>query len=186
MKYLSNKIRTLTLVTVIALLLAVFFYVVIRSGPLAPIAVTVTTVTNQPITPALFGIGTIQARYTHRLGPTVAGRVQNVNVQVGDKVKAEQILAEIDLAAREGFVAAGIRLEWSEEVVAAVAQAGYDPRYGARPLQRALEEMVATPLARWKSTHAGIRSATVRVELEPGGAVRITERPGTGPANPQQ
>ncbi|MDO9042291.1 MAG: efflux RND transporter periplasmic adaptor subunit [Desulfocapsaceae bacterium] len=96
MKYLSNKIRTLTLVTVIALLLAVFFYVVIRSGPLAPIAVTVTTVTNQPITPALFGIGTIQARYTHRLGPTVAGRVQNVNVHVGDKVKAGQILAEID------------------------------------------------------------------------------------------
>ena len=92
----------------------------------------------------------------------------------------------IDLAAREGFVAAGIRLEWSEEVVAAVAQAGYDPRYGARPLQRALEEMVATPLARWKSTHAGIRNATVRVELEPGGVVRITERPGTGPANPQQ
>ena len=95
MKYLSNKIRTLTLVTVIALLLAVFFYVVVRSGPLAPIAVTVTTVKNQPITPALFGIGTIQARYTHRLGPTIAGRVLHVNVQVGDRVKAGQILAEI-------------------------------------------------------------------------------------------
>ncbi len=95
MKYLSTKIRTLALVTVIALLLAAFLYVVARSGPLAPIAVTVTTVKNQPITPALFGIGTVQARYTHRLGPTVAGRVLHVNVQVGDRVKAGQILAEI-------------------------------------------------------------------------------------------
>ncbi len=96
MKYLSNKIRTITLVMVIALLLAAFLYVVARSGPLAPIAVTVTTVNNQPITPALFGIGTVQARYTHHLGPTVAGRVRLVNVQVGERVKAGQTLAEID------------------------------------------------------------------------------------------
>jgi RND family efflux transporter MFP subunit len=96
MRYLSNKFRTLALVTVIALLLAAFLYVVTRSGPLAPIAVTVTTVKNQPITPALFGIGTVQARYTHHLGPTVAGRVLHVNVQVGDRVQAGQSLAEID------------------------------------------------------------------------------------------
>jgi RND family efflux transporter MFP subunit len=96
MKYLSNKIRTLTLITVITLLLAVFFYVVVRSGPLAPIAVTVATVKNQAITPALFGIGTVEARYSHHLGPTVAGRVLHVNVQVGERVKAGQILAEID------------------------------------------------------------------------------------------
>ena len=88
---------------------------------------------------------------------------------VGDIARKELT----DLAAREGFVAAGIRLEWSEEVVAAVAKAGYDPRYGARPLQRALEEMVSTPLARWKSTNPGIRNVTVRMELGPDGAVRL-------------
>jgi ATP-dependent Clp protease ATP-binding subunit ClpC len=82
-----------------------------------------------------------------------------------------------DLAAREGFVAAEIRLAWSDEVVAAVARAGYDPRYGARPLQRALEEMVATPLARWKSAHPASRNVTVRVELDPGGAVRLQVLP---------
>ena len=96
MKYLSSKFRTLVLVVTIVLLLATFFYIAARSGPLAPIAVTVTTVKNQPLTPALFGIGTIQARYTHRLGPTVAGRVRLVNVQVGERVKAGQTLAEID------------------------------------------------------------------------------------------
>lgn len=77
-----------------------------------------------------------------------------------------------ELAAREGFAAAGIRLEWSEEVEAAVAKAGYDPRYGARPLQRALEELVSTPLARWKSTNPGICNVTVRIELGLDGVVR--------------
>ena len=96
MKYLSGRFRTLALMGTIILFLAAFFYVAARSGPLAPITVTVATVKNQAITPALFGIGTIQARYTHRLGPTVAGRVRHVNVQVGDTVKAGQILAEID------------------------------------------------------------------------------------------
>jgi RND family efflux transporter MFP subunit len=96
MKYLSSRFRTLALIGTIVLFLAAFFYLAARSGPLAPITVTVATVKNQAITPALFGIGTIQARYTQHLGPTVAGRVLHVNVQVGDKVKAGQTLAEID------------------------------------------------------------------------------------------
>lgn len=76
---------------------------------------------------------------------------------------ARKELAE--LAAREGFTAAGLRLEWTEEVVAAVAEAGCDPRYGARPLQRAVEQMVATPLARWRIAHPTLRDVTVRVAL---------------------
>lgn len=96
MNYLSGKVRTLALVAAFALLLAAFLYVAARSGPLAPIAVTVIKVAKQPLTPALFGIGTVQAQYSHHLGPTVAGRVLRVHVQVGDKVKAGQVLAEID------------------------------------------------------------------------------------------
>lgn len=72
-----------------------------------------------------------------------------------------------DLAAREGFAAAGLRLEWPEELVAAVAAAGYDPRYGARPLQRALDQMVSTPLARWRLARPTLRDATLRVGWRP-------------------
>lgn len=96
MKYLSNRFRMLALTAAIVLLLVAFFFIIARSGPLAPIAVTVTTVKDQPITPTLFGIGTVESRYTHHLGPTVAGRVLQVNVQVGEKVTAGQALAEID------------------------------------------------------------------------------------------
>ena len=79
----------------IVLLLA-FAFVVLRAGPLAPTQVTVTPVTEGKLTPALFGIGTIEARRAYLIGPTVAGRVLRVLVDVGDTVKAGQLLAEMD------------------------------------------------------------------------------------------
>ncbi|MCC7258959.1 MAG: efflux RND transporter periplasmic adaptor subunit [Gammaproteobacteria bacterium] len=88
--------RSGALVAVMAPLLALFVYVALRSGPLAPIAVTVTTVQSQTLTPALSGIGTVQARYTYRIGPTYAGRIREVNVHVGDAVSAGQLLGEVD------------------------------------------------------------------------------------------
>ena len=88
--------RTLALFAVIALLLSIFFYVALRSGPLAPVAVTTTPVTSRTLAPALFGIGTVEARYTYKIGPTAAGRVLRLAVQVGDRVTAGQILGEMD------------------------------------------------------------------------------------------
>ncbi|HUW54224.1 MAG TPA: efflux RND transporter periplasmic adaptor subunit [Rhodanobacter sp.] len=88
--------RTLTLLAVLLPIALLFIYVILRSGPLAPVAVTTTTVSTRAITPALFGIGTVEARYTYRIGPTVAGRVQQVDVQVGDRVKAGQLLGLMD------------------------------------------------------------------------------------------
>ena len=99
MNFISARLpalRTIGLITAGFLLLAAFFYAAARSGPLAPIAVTVTTVANQPLTPALFGIGTVEARYSHNIGPTAAGRVLRVMVDVGEMVKADQPLAEIE------------------------------------------------------------------------------------------
>jgi len=60
------------------------------------VPVTLTIVENKSITPALFGIGTVEARYTHKIGPTVTGRVKRLDAQVGDRVKAGQVLGEID------------------------------------------------------------------------------------------
>jgi len=88
--------RTLALVLVLVPLLALFIYVALRSGPLAPVPVTVTSVEDRAISPALFGIGTIEARYTYRIGPTFAGRIKRLDVHVGDTVKAGQVLGEMD------------------------------------------------------------------------------------------
>ncbi len=96
MKRLPLQGRTLALLAVIVPLLALFIYVGLRSGPLAPVSVTVVTVESRAVTPALFGIGTVEARYTYKIGPTFAGRVKRLDVHVGDLVKAGQILGEMD------------------------------------------------------------------------------------------
>lgn len=88
--------RTLSLLAVISLLLALFFYVVWRTGPMAQIAVTATTVESRSIAPALAGVGTVQARYTYKIGPTYPGRLQQLHAEVGDTVEVGQVLGEMD------------------------------------------------------------------------------------------
>lgn len=84
------------MIGVLVPMLALFVYVAMRSGPLAPVPVTVATVESRSISPALFGIGTVEARYTYKIGPTVAGRIRRVDVNVGDRVEAGQLLGEMD------------------------------------------------------------------------------------------
>lgn len=96
MKKMPFQKRTLALTAVLVPLLALFVYVALRSGPLAPVSVVLATVENKSLSPALFGIGTIEARYTYKIGPTVAGRVKRLDVHVGDRVKAGQVLGEMD------------------------------------------------------------------------------------------
>jgi HlyD family secretion protein len=92
----SIGVRRLVLGLLVALLVAAMVYVVMRSGPLAPTRVTVAQAAEGRLTPALFGIGTVEARRSYLIGPTVAGRVWAVAVDVGDTVKAGQLLAEMD------------------------------------------------------------------------------------------
>jgi len=77
-------------------LLLAFGWVALKSGPFAPIKVTLTQVTKGEVAPALFGIGTVEARRAYLIGPTAAGRVGRVLVDVGDTVKGGQLLAEMD------------------------------------------------------------------------------------------
>ncbi|HJV60314.1 MAG TPA: efflux RND transporter periplasmic adaptor subunit [Albitalea sp.] len=88
--------RRLVLALLGSMLLAAVAFVMMRTGPLAPVRVTVVQATEERLTPALFGIGTVEARRSYLIGPTVAGRVRAVAVDVGDAVRAGQLLAEMD------------------------------------------------------------------------------------------
>ncbi len=78
------------------LLLLGFGSVVLRHGPMAPVKVTLAQAAVADLQPSLFGIGTIEARRSFLIGPTTAGRVRQVLVDVGDRVEAGQLLAEMD------------------------------------------------------------------------------------------
>ena len=77
-------------------MVAALAFVALRTGPLASTRVTVTSVKDGKLSPSIFGVGTVEARRNWMVGPTVAGRVLSVRVDVGDTVKAGQLLAEMD------------------------------------------------------------------------------------------
>ena len=117
--------RRLSLAALAVLLLAALAFVMLRSGPLAPTRVTVSKVQEGTFSPALFGIGTVEARRNWMIGPTVAGRVLSVRVDVGDSVKAGQLLAEmdpVDLEQRLASLDASITRAVSAQAAAAAQQ----------------------------------------------------------------
>ena len=117
--------RRLSLAALAVLLLAALAFVMLRSGPLAPTRVTVSKVQEGTFSPALFGIGTVEARRNWMIGPTVAGRVLSVRVDVGDSLKAGQLLAEmdpVDLEQRLASLDASITRAVSAQAAAAAQQ----------------------------------------------------------------
>jgi len=75
---------------------------------------------------------------------------------------------------REGLSRRGVKVTFGEEVVQYLARTGFDARYGARPLKRAVEQHVVAPLAQWLAALAS--SAPPRVVLGVGAAGRIELR----------
>ncbi len=72
-----------------------------------------------------------------------------------------------ELVSREGFAKRGIRLEFTDALVRSVADLGFDPVYGARPLQRAIEHRVVGPLARHLLAHPAF-AGLLRVDIAEG------------------
>lgn len=166
MKILPLQRRTLALIAVLVPLLALLAYVAVRSGPLAPVAVTQAQVESRSIRPALFGIGTVEARYTYEIGPTFAGRVKRLDVHVGDRVKAGQVLGEMDpvdlddrLRAQEAAAkrAQAALAEATARQAYAEAQARrYEQLYAARSTS---EEMLATKRQELQIAEAALAAA---------------------------
>lgn len=121
--FAANR-RLFGLLAVLLPLAGLLVFVALRAGPLAAVPVTVATVQSKALAPALFGIGTVEARYTHRIGPTFAGRVATVAVQPGDAVRAGQEVGEMDpIDLDERLVAQEAGLRRAEaNVLAAQAQ----------------------------------------------------------------
>ena len=82
-------------------------WLVASQGPLAPAKVTAATVEQGGLVASTFGIGTVEARRSYALGPTLASRVARVLVDQGDAVRAGQLLAELDPVDLEDRVTSG-------------------------------------------------------------------------------
>ena len=177
MKILALPKRTLALLAVIIPLLGLFIYVALRSGPLAPVAVTVESVSLRAVTPALFGIGTVEARFTYKIGPTMAGRIKHLEVNVGDSVSAGQILGEMEpVDLDERVLSQNAALKRAE---AALREAESRQAYAKSQLHRyeqlfavrmTSEELLSTKRQEWRIAEAALSAA--EEELARAGADR--------------
>lgn len=79
-----------------ALLLGAAWWVATHTGPLAPVQVTVGQVDEGSVSPQRLGIGTVEAQRSWSIGPTATARLRSLAVDVGDRVQAGQVLAEMD------------------------------------------------------------------------------------------
>lgn len=122
--------RQMWVASAVVLVVAALGFVAFRMGPLAPTKVTVSQVKNESLTPSVFGIGSVEAKQSWLMGPTVAGRVLRVYVDVGQTVKSGQLLAEMDpveleqrLRAQEAALAKASSVEVAAKAQVADTQA---------------------------------------------------------------
>ncbi len=73
-------------------------------------------------------------------------------------------LSELEL--REGFKKRGISLKFSQTLEEHLAELGFDARYGARPLQRTIEQKIIAPLANWLLKYPKVADTTVLLDLD--------------------
>lgn len=139
---------TLVLAGAAVSIAAVFIYVAMRTGPFAPVQVTVAAVDERALNPALFGTGVVEARRTYRIGPTVAGRLKRVHVEVGELVHAGQLVGEmdeVDLRARMRAQDASVRRAQAAAMAAQAQLRDASAREQRAAVQRArYEKLLAT------------------------------------------
>jgi HlyD family secretion protein len=99
--------RNLVLGLLAVAFVVAFGWIIATQGPLAPVKVTLDTAKETRLERTLFGIATIEARRSHAIGPTLAGRVAQVLVDQGEAVKAGQLLAEMEPVDLDARLAAG-------------------------------------------------------------------------------
>ncbi|HWU91185.1 MAG TPA: AAA family ATPase, partial [Kofleriaceae bacterium] len=102
--------------------------------------------------------------------PELLGRIDSVlSFRPLAPAALEKIVdLELDkLRRRPGFVARNLRLEMTPAARARLAQLGHDPKLGARPLRRTIEDLVVAPLAERMARDPAWRDQTVRITAAP-------------------
>ncbi len=93
MKLISRRLLYLILLGLV--IIGVITLIAIK-GPMAPATVQTVQLAVGDLEPALFGVGTVEAKRSYTIGPTRTGKLQQLLVDHGDKVVAGQLLGKMD------------------------------------------------------------------------------------------
>ncbi len=98
--------------------------------------------------------------------PEFFNRIDDVVPFLEISADALRLIVELELEKvreREGLRRRNLTVEVDDAAKSRLAELGYDPEYGARPLKRAIEEHVITPIAIELSRQPKLADRTIRV-----------------------
>ena len=105
----------------------------------------------------------------HSFRPEFLNRIDET--VIFNPLRAEDMINIVKIVVRqlqERLEHQKIQLHLSEEVYAFLAQKGYQPEFGARPIQRSIMRYLETPLARYLVENKETTEMTVQVGLKDG------------------
>jgi ATP-dependent Clp protease ATP-binding subunit ClpA len=126
--------------------------------------------------------GSVLRKLEARFRPEFLNRIHRVVVFRPLTEEAVRRIAEREIAAISALVQRrhrGVRVCVDEQVLQRCQEEGFDPAYGARPMQRAVRRLVGVPLARHLAEHPGCRGL-IRVAIGPRGAEALHADSGKG------
>jgi ATP-dependent Clp protease ATP-binding subunit ClpA len=71
-----------------------------------------------------------------------------------------------DIEKRAGIQQRGLKLRFTEALIAHIAEQGFDKKYGARPLQREVERLLVAPLARKLMNDLSLSNQTLTIDFD--------------------
>jgi len=118
----------------------------------------------------------VLAEVKTRFRPEFVNRIDEIVVFHALSQKDIASIAKIQLHALESRLAKlDIRLDASPAALAKIAEVGFDPVYGARPLKRAIQQEIENPLAKEILAGKFLAGDTVHI-AEKQGAITFVKR----------
>ena len=71
-----------------------------------------------------------------------------------------------DLKNREGFTKKRLRLHFTKNLIRHISKVGFNERYGARPLQQAIEKNIVKPMANWILENSTIENKKISIDYQ--------------------
>lgn len=93
---MSSRNKRLIYTLLLLLSITGVLILILLKGPMAPVSVQTVQLATADLQPALFGVGTLEARRGYTIGPTRTGRLLRLLVDHGDRVRVGQRLGEMD------------------------------------------------------------------------------------------
>jgi ATP-dependent Clp protease ATP-binding subunit ClpB len=112
---------------------------------------------------------TVMAEVREHFRPEFINRIDEIVVFHALDAKNIGSIAKLQLGIlQERLAKLEIGLEISNEALQKIAEAGYDPVYGARPLKRAIQQMIENPLSKLVLEGRYVPKQVVHIEVKEG------------------